>query len=128
MLANPVLNHTRFDHSVGVMLLVRRSGGSWREQLAGLLHDVSHTAFSHLIDYVLGKVGEDYHEQRHADVLAQPAIQQALARHQFHYQDFLDLDQYLLLDQPLPNLAADRIDYTPRDFATFARDYAPAFR
>lgn len=51
VLANPTINHTRFDHSVGVMLLIRRLGGSLREQLAGLLHDVSHTAFSHLITY-----------------------------------------------------------------------------
>lgn len=115
VLANPAINHTRFDHSVGVMLLIRRLGGSLREQLAGLLHDVSHTAFSHLIDYVLEMAGEDYHEQRYAAVLAHPKIQAALARHNLDYQDFLDLDQYTLLEQPLPNLAADRIDYTLRD-------------
>src|SRR5512139_2939097 len=55
---------TRFDHSLGVMLLVRRlharaeqnampsqlARGSLEEQIAALLHDVSHTAFSHVID------------------------------------------------------------------------------
>ncbi|OUJ70377.1 HD domain-containing protein [Hymenobacter crusticola] len=115
VLANPAISHTRFDHSVGVMLLIRHLGGSLREQLAGLLHDVSHTAFSHLIDYVLDMAGEDYHEQRYEAVLTHPEIRVALARHHFHYLDFLDLDQYALLEQPLPNLAADRIDYTLRD-------------
>ncbi|RPD44363.1 HD domain-containing protein [Hymenobacter sediminis] len=115
ILANPAINHTRFDHSVGVMLLIRQLGGSLREQLAGLLHDVSHTAFSHLIDYVLELPGEDYHEQRYETVLADSAIQGALARHGFHYREFLDLDEFTLLEQPLPNLAADRIDYTLRD-------------
>lgn len=43
---------SRFDHSVGVMLLVRRLGASLEEQVAALLHDVSHTAFSHVIDFV----------------------------------------------------------------------------
>ncbi len=43
---------TRFDHSVGVMLLVRRLGASIEEQVAALLHDISHTAFSHVIDFV----------------------------------------------------------------------------
>ncbi|MDF7814956.1 HD domain-containing protein [Hymenobacter sp. YC55] len=115
ILADPAINHTRFDHSVGVMLLIQRLGGSLREQLAGLLHDVSHTAFSHLIDYVLEAAEEDYHEQRYEAVLAHPEIQAALARHHFHYHDFLDLDQFTLLEQPLPNLAADRLDYTLRD-------------
>jgi HD superfamily phosphohydrolase len=44
------------------MLLIWRLGGSLREQLAGLLHDVSHAAFSHLIDHVLDVAEEDYHE------------------------------------------------------------------
>jgi len=50
---------TRFDHSVGVMLLIRKLGAGsspasalLKEQVAALLHDVSHTAFSHVIDYV----------------------------------------------------------------------------
>ena len=43
---------TRYEHSVGVMLLARRVGGGLREQVAALLHDVSHTAFSHVIDHV----------------------------------------------------------------------------
>jgi len=43
---------SRFEHSVGVMCLVRSLGGSLQEQAAALLHDVSHTAFSHVIDLV----------------------------------------------------------------------------
>jgi HD superfamily phosphohydrolase len=74
VLANPAINHTRFDHSVGVMLLIRHLGGSLREQLAGLLHNVSHTDFLHLIDYVLDMTGEDYHEQRYEEVQAHPDI------------------------------------------------------
>ena len=42
---------TRFEHSVGVYLLLKIFGASLEEQIAGLLHDVSHSAFSHCIDY-----------------------------------------------------------------------------
>lgn len=52
----------RYDHSVGVMLLIRMLGGTLEEQIAGLLHDVSHTAFSHVADYVFENRDEDYHE------------------------------------------------------------------
>jgi HD superfamily phosphohydrolase len=37
---------SRFDHSIGTMLLVRRLGAPIDEQVAALLHDVSHTASS----------------------------------------------------------------------------------
>jgi HD superfamily phosphohydrolase len=45
---------TRFEHSVGAMILVHRAGGSVCEQAAALMHDVSHTAFSHVADFVFG--------------------------------------------------------------------------
>ncbi len=41
---------SRFEHSLGVMLLLRKLNASLEEQAAGLLHDVSHTAFSHVVD------------------------------------------------------------------------------
>lgn len=38
---------TRFEHSVGALLLVRIVGARIDEQVAALLHDVSHTASTH---------------------------------------------------------------------------------
>lgn len=43
-------NYSRFEHSVGVMILLRKLGASVEEQAAGLLHDVSVSAFSHIIN------------------------------------------------------------------------------
>lgn len=43
---------SRFDHSVGVWALIRLFNGTEEEQLAGLWHDISHTAFSHVADCV----------------------------------------------------------------------------
>src|SRR5512144_1727132 len=81
---------TRFDHSLGVMLLVRRLGGSLAEQIAALLHDVSHTAFSHVIDYVVdGHDSQSYHEEWKEPYLRASDVPEALARHGYDWRDFL---------------------------------------
>ena len=38
------------------MLLALKFGSSLEEQIKALLHDISHSAFSHVIDYVLGNI------------------------------------------------------------------------
>ena len=111
----PKINHTRFDHSIGVMLLIKKLGGNMEEQIAGLLHDISHTAFSHLIDYVLDIEEEDYHEKRFEEVLRNEELGKVLQENGFEWSQFVDLAQYQILEYPLPNLSADRIDYTLRD-------------
>lgn len=113
-LVDPALRHTRLEHSIGVMLLIRRLGGSEAEQVAGLLHDVSHTAFSHVVDYVLHNAAEDYHEQVLEQVVATSGIPAVLHRYGYHPNDVL-ADSFSLLEQPLPRLCADRLDYTLRD-------------
>ncbi len=114
-LFNPKINQTRFDHSIGVMLLIKKMGGSNEEQIAGLIHDISHTAFSHLIDYVLEMEEEDYHEKRFEEVLKDEKLVAVLKKHGFKWSQFLEIEQYQILEYPLPNLCADRIDYTLRD-------------
>jgi uncharacterized protein len=113
-LVNSKWNVTRYEHSIGVMLLIRRLGGSVEEQIAGLLHDVSHTAFSHVIDFVLGNESEDFHEEIYEEVLLQSEIPEILKKHGYSIDSVLKRN-YTLLEQPLPLLCADRIDYTLRD-------------
>lgn len=107
---------SRFEHSVGVMLLVRRLGASLDEQIAALLHDVSHTAFSHVIDYVFdGHDSQSYHEEKKAEYVAGSDLPGLLAARGYDWRDFLDEARYPLLEQPLPALCADRLDYFLRD-------------
>jgi HD superfamily phosphohydrolase len=107
---------TRFEHSVGVMLLVRRCGGDVREQAAALLHDVSHTAFSHVIDHVFHDQGtQSYHERRKGWWLERTDAPNVLARHGLEWHEFLEDESFPILEQPLPRLCADRLDYFLRD-------------
>ncbi|PYF71624.1 HD domain-containing protein [Pedobacter nutrimenti] len=113
-LVNPDISHSRMEHSIGVMLLIRILGGSELEQIAGLLHDVSHTAFSHVGDYVFGNQEEDYHEKVFEPVLLHSDIPEILERFDYSIDQILRTD-FSILEQPLPYLCADRIDYTLRD-------------
>ncbi|RDI45668.1 HD domain-containing protein [Falsibacillus pallidus] len=119
---NPEWNGTRYDHSIGVMLLIKKFGGSIEEQIAGLLHDVSHTAFSHVIDFVFKIDQEDFHEQIFNQVIEDSEIPMILQKYGYHHQDILnDIEQWTLLEQPAPELCADRIDYTLRDMYSYGK-------
>jgi len=107
---------TRFDHSVGAMLLVRRLGASLDEQIGALLHDVSHTAFSHVIDFVFDDhSAQSYHEEKKPGFLAASDVPGILRRHGRDWRGFVDETRFSLLEQDLPALCADRLDYFLRD-------------
>ncbi len=107
---------TRFEHSLGVMVLVGRLGGKRREQIAALLHDVSHTAFSHVIDYVFeNHHGQNYHDEHKERYMAGTDLPKLLAQFDLDWRDFLEESHFPLLEQPAPRLCADRLDYFLRD-------------
>ncbi|GAB6560462.1 HD domain-containing protein [Bacillus mobilis] len=119
-LMNEKWNVTRFDHSVGAMLLIKKLGGSVEEQIAGLLHDVSHTAFSHVIDYVFDNEDESYHEEIFSSVVKNSEIPAILSKYGYNYEDILlDDSKWTLLEKSAPELCADRVDYTLRDMHTY---------
>ncbi|MCL5016383.1 MAG: HD domain-containing protein [Patescibacteria group bacterium] len=110
-------NITRLEHSLGVMILLKRLGASEEEQIAGLIHDVSHTAFSHVIDWVIGDGGEEDHQDNaHANFVAKSEIPKILKKFGYDADKIGDLRNYRLLDREKPHLCADRIDYALREF------------
>ncbi len=112
----------RYEHSVGVMLLLRKLGASVEEQVAGLLHDVSHTAFSHVVDWVLGhSANEDYQDTVHEQFLRHPELLPVLGKYGFDVSKIGDLASFSLLEQPIPDICADRFDYTVRELACCGR-------
>lgn len=109
-------NYSRFEHSIGVMLLLKKLGASREEQIAGLLHDISHTAFSHVIDWVIGSgKTEDYQDQTHLAKLMRSDVTPHLAKHGFNPAKIADYHRFPLLEQPAPDLCADRLDYGLRE-------------
>lgn len=113
-LVNPDICHSRLEHAIGVTMLIKKMGGSELEQIAGLLHDVSHTAFSHVGDYVFDHAEEDYHEKVFAEIICQSEIPDVLLKYGYDVNQIL-YGKFDILEQPLPSLCADRLDYTLRD-------------
>jgi len=115
-------DHSRFAHSVGVYLLLKKYGASLEEQIAGLIHDVSHSAFSHCIDYVLDSGSEKEHS--HQDNLFDSFVRKTeivaiVKKYGFDLEYILNDENFPLKEKDLPDLCADRIDYSLKTAVIF---------
>lgn len=110
-------NVSRYEHSVGVMLLLRKMGADLDEQIAGLMHDVPHTAFSHVIDFVFlsSDYSHEFHEKFYEDIVKNSEIPKILAKYNYNLEKILDENNFPLLERKIPDLCADRLDYSLRD-------------
>ena len=113
-LVNELWNVNRYEHSIGTMILSLKFNGNIEEQIKALLHDISHTAFSHVIDYVLKNENEDYHEKIQEDFLNDEELLSILGKYNLNIKRIMSKN-YNFLDNELPELSFDRIDYTLRD-------------
>lgn len=114
------ISYTRFDHSLGVLYFVRKAGGELLEQIAALLHDVSHLVFSHVAEYYMTDLQthyfrepkDSYQDYMHEQFLQQTDIPDILNRygislHAINHKK----NHFTILEQDLPALCADRIEY-----------------
>lgn len=106
---------SRFDHSQGVMLLLRKFNASLAEQIAGLLHDVSHTVFSHVADFLFPSKDHQYHEKHFQRLILASNIPQILDKYGYTPTYIFDIGRFTLLENKIPDICADRIDYFLRD-------------
>lgn len=108
------IDYNRFDHSIGVFVLLRNYGASLQEQIAGLLHDVSHTVFSHGGDFLfnVSQMGDSYQDHNHLNFISKTSILAILTKHGMQVEDILHKNEgFVLLEQKLPELCADRLEY-----------------
>jgi len=111
----PHINSTRFEHSVGVWYLSKKFQRTREEQVASLLHDVPHTAFSHVIDYVVNDEKQEYHEKFLDQIIMNSDIPAVLAKHGVDIDVVMDVERFPMLENTLPDVSTDRLDYFLRD-------------
>jgi hypothetical protein len=120
----PSAAHSRFEHSVGAMHLTGQVASRLDLEdeevallrLAALLHDVGHSAFSHLGDDVLTEHGLPPHEERGIELIQKGPIGDIIDEAGFSLQE---LESRMkgrgagaLITE---NLGTDRVDYLLRD-------------
>ncbi len=108
---------SRYDHSIGVLVLLRLFDAPLHEQIAGLLHDVSHTVFSHLGDTIFNHHSKknSYQDDIHEWFINNTELAETLARHNISVKTILHKhNNFHALEQDIPNLCADRIEYNLR--------------
>ena len=117
---------SRRDHCNGVWALLKRANVSLEEQVTGLLHDASHTAFSHLAD-LLFKHDEVIHNGCYQDSIHEWFLDSmkipTITKKYTISLKMLNPDNalYSALERPLPHLCADRIHYNIHTGVVFHR-------
>ncbi len=117
---NGVPKFSRLDHSLDVLWLVQNYGGDLQEQITALTHDISHTVFSHVADIFFGI--PNYQDTIHEWFLQQTKIAEVILAHDWAEKDILPdgkTPAFKRLEQPLPDMCADRIAYNLRTALVF---------
>ncbi len=131
-LTYPGAQHTRFEHSLGVMHIAGQAGNSLEEKgilksddienlrLAALLHDIGHGPFSHLFEEVLQQKKKISHEEIGKKIILKTEIGDLLGKSGYDKKYITKLafgDSKLQFMNEIISgaLSADIMDYLLRD-------------
>ena len=107
-------SYSRYEHSVGVACIIWHFTHDKKQTLAGLFHDISTRAFSHVIDFVK----RDYLTQESTEdetkeiILQDKVIMNQLLVDRISVDEVSDYHIYPIADNASPKLSSDRLEYT----------------
>ena len=109
-----LLPYSRFDHSVGVGLIVWHFTHDPKQAVAGLLHDVASPVFAHVVDFLRGDylVQESTEEGTEAIIAQDKTLARVLTEYGLTVDDVSDYHRYPIADNDSPRLSSDRLEYT----------------
>ncbi len=105
--------YSRLDHSVGVALIIWNFTKDKTQTIAGLLHDVSTTVFSHVSDFRKGDAltQTSTEEPTTKMILSDSVLCKLLESDGIEPKDVVDYHIYPIADNEIPSLSADRLEY-----------------
>ena len=130
-LTYPAAQHTRFEHSLGVMHIASQAGNALHEKgivtsddieilrLSGLLHDIGHGPFSHLFEEIIQEK-KISHEDFGKEIILKSDIGDDLSKNGFNKKliakvTFGDSKFQYMNEIVSGTLSADMMDYLQRD-------------
>lgn len=107
-------DYTRYEHSIGVALIIWHFTKDIKQSVAGLLHDISSPVFAHVIDFLNGdhETQESTEEKTEEIIANSMEIQEILKKYNLSTKDVYDYHMYPIADNDSPLLSADRLEYT----------------
>lgn len=113
--------YDRFEHSVGVALIVWNFTRDPAQAMAGLLHDIATPAFAHTVDFMKGDYDAQEETEKGAEAIiaGSQTLSALLKREGLSVGDVADSHQYPIADNPSPMLSADRLEYTLGNLTRF---------
>lgn len=105
--------YSRLDHSVGVALIIWNFTKDKTQTIAGLLHDVSTTVFSHVSDFRKGDAltQTSTEEPTTKMILSDSALCKLMESDGIEPKNVVDYHIYPIADNEIPALSADRLEY-----------------
>ena len=106
--------YSRFDHSLGVALIIWHFTQSRPQAVSGLLHDIATPVFAHVVDFLNGDyLKQDSTEAGTEEMIAgSPELQDLLKQYGLTTGDVCDYHRYPVADNDSPLLSADRLEYS----------------
>lgn len=109
----PTYQVSRFEHSIGVWWILKSLNTSMEIQVAGLLHDIGHTAFSHMVDRAMKNKEENFHTNYKQNMDLNNDILKIFKKYGI---EIINPDLYPEIKGLSSEIGADKIDYAIRDY------------
>ena len=116
-----IRSYSRYDHSMGVALIVWHFTQNCPQAVAGLLHDIATPVFAHVVDFLNG----DYLQQESTEadteaiIAGSSELQKLLKENSLSTPDVCDYHRYPIADNESPRLSADRLEYSLGNMINF---------